>query len=120
MKFKLDENVPLILKKVIENIGTHHVDSVFHEKLTGLDDKSLNLKCLTNKLVLITLDNDFNNISDDFYGIIILRPKTQGKNAVRILFEQFAENYKLEDGIGKIIVIEPNQIKIRNKFQTSL
>lgn len=54
MKFKLDENIPWILKKVIENVGDHEVDSVFHENITGIDDKSLNIKCFKEKRVLIT------------------------------------------------------------------
>ena len=45
MKFKLDENVPWILKNLIESIGQYEVDSVFHENIAGIDDKSLNTKC---------------------------------------------------------------------------
>ena len=45
MKFKLDENMPWILKNLIENIGKHEVDSVFHENIAGIDDKSLIWKC---------------------------------------------------------------------------
>ena len=39
MKFKLDENTPWILKKAIEEKGNHQVDSVFHENITGIDDR---------------------------------------------------------------------------------
>ncbi len=49
MKFKLDENVPWILKKLIESIGQHEVDSVFHENIAGIDDKSLNKKNVLKK-----------------------------------------------------------------------
>ncbi len=113
VKFKLDENVPFILKRVIEPLGNHIVDSVFHENITGISDKNLNLKCHSEKRVLITLDTDFMNISDPFYGIIVLRPKTQGKSAVRNLFEIFLKHYPIEKSIGKILIIEPNQIRIR-------
>ena len=113
MKFKLDENTPWILKKVIENSGEHRVDSVFHENLTGIDDKSLNARCLKEEQVLITLDTDFINMKGPYYGIIILRPETQGKNAVKSLFEKFIENYDLVKAIGKIIIVESNQIRIR-------
>ncbi|TFG24106.1 MAG: hypothetical protein EU529_05270 [Promethearchaeota archaeon] len=113
MRFKLDENTPFILKNIIEKKGNYKVDSVFHEKLTGIDDKSLNHKCFDNKQILITLDTDFINITDPFYGIIVLRPKTQGKKAVKTLFEDFMIGYNLKDVIGKIIIVEPNQIRIR-------
>ncbi|MCK4479012.1 MAG: hypothetical protein KAV01_00650 [Candidatus Lokiarchaeota archaeon] len=49
MKFKLDENVPWVLKTVIENVGQHEVDSVFHENISIIDDKNLNLKCYEKK-----------------------------------------------------------------------
>lgn len=114
MKFKLDENTPFILKGHIENVGDHQVDSVFHEKLTGIDDTSLNRKCFNNKQILITLDTDFINIMDPFFGIVILKPKTQGKNAVKSLFKKFLKSYPLKNVVGKIIIVEPNQVRIRS------
>ena len=116
MKFKLDENTPWILKRIIEDKGNHQVDSVFHENITGIDDKSLNIICFKDKRILITLDYDFANLKDNFYGIIILRPKGQGKNAVKTIFEQFMNNFKLVDVIGKILIVEPKQIRIRTSF----
>jgi len=116
VKFKLDENVPFILKRVIEALGNHMVDSVFHENITGISDKNLNSKCHLEKRILITLDTDFMNISDPLYGIIVLRPSTQGKNAVSNLFEIFLKSYPLEKSIGKILILEPNQIRIRGFF----
>jgi predicted nuclease of predicted toxin-antitoxin system len=113
VKFKLDENIPFILKRVIEALGNHVVDSVFHENITGICDQNLNSKCYLEKQVLFTLDTDFINISDPFYGIIVLRPKTQGKNAVKSLFEIFLKNYPIEKSLGKILIIEPSQIRIR-------
>ena len=61
MKFKLDENIPFSLKKLIEIKGDHQVDSVFHEKKTGVDDHSLLKHCQKEQRILITLDTDFNN-----------------------------------------------------------
>ncbi|MHA1150735.1 MAG: DUF5615 family PIN-like protein [Promethearchaeota archaeon] len=115
MKFKIDENLPFILKKLIENVGDHIVDSVFHENLTGIDDKSLILHCLKEERILITLDTDFMKITEVNYGIIILRSKTQGKNAVRSLFQNFLDNFDIENAQGKIIIVELNQIRVRTK-----
>ena len=61
MKFKLDENTPFILKSIIESLGNHQVDSVFHEEKVGIDDHSLLALCLAEERILITLDTDFNN-----------------------------------------------------------
>lgn len=115
MKFKLDENIPWILKNVIESIGQHEVDSVFHENIAGIDDKSLIRKCFKEKRILITLNSDIIDPTDNFYGIIILRSNKQGKNAVKELFERFLKSYSLEKLVGKIIIIEFNQIRIRSE-----
>jgi len=53
------------------------------------------------------------NIQEPYYGIIIFRPKTQGKNAVKKLFNQFLESFHFEEVKGKKIIIEPNFIRIR-------
>lgn len=117
MKFKLDENVPFSLKKLIESRGDHQVDSVFHEKKTGIDDHSLLEFCLQEKRILVTLDIDFNNPvmhpQDSLYGIIILRPSTQGKKAVYSLFNHFLSSYELEKTIKKVLLVEVESISIR-------
>ncbi len=118
MKFKLDENVPWILKQVIELKGKHQVDSVFHEKLTGTDDRELIKRCKTEDRIFITQDNDFLNIDlfpdSSHCGIIMLKSKTQGKKAVKALFERFLEQFSIENAKNKVIVIEPSQINIRD------
>ncbi|MHA1112788.1 MAG: DUF5615 family PIN-like protein [Promethearchaeota archaeon] len=116
MKFKLDENLPWILKKTIESKGNHQVDSVYHENLCGIEDNQLVKHCLKEKRILITLDQDFENeILHDkksTYGIIILKQFKQGKKAVNELFMRFLSSFKIEDAIGKKIIVEPTNIKI--------
>jgi predicted nuclease of predicted toxin-antitoxin system len=120
MKFKLDENIPFSLKKHIESKGDHQVDSVFHEKKTGIDDHSLLESCLQEQRILITLDTDFNNPvmhpRDSLYGIIILRPHTQGKKAVNSLFTHFLNSYELDKTIKKVLLVEVESISIRWDF----
>ncbi len=98
---------------MIEDLGNHQVDSVFHENLVGIDDKKLNQICLSTQRILITLDTDFIHIIEPFFGIIVLRSRTQGKKAVKKIFELFLENFPVEEVAGKIIIIEPDQIRIR-------
>ncbi|MFX1297584.1 MAG: DUF5615 family PIN-like protein [Promethearchaeota archaeon] len=117
MFFKLDENTPCVLKKVIENLGDYQVDSVFHQNLAGISDKDLIAHCFKEKRILITLDHDFMNPilypNDKHKGIIILCPLTQGKNAVRELFQKFIKKYSLDETSGKVIIVYPTEIKIR-------
>ncbi|MHA1187248.1 MAG: DUF5615 family PIN-like protein [Candidatus Heimdallarchaeota archaeon] len=117
MKFKLDENTPFSLKKIIESLGNHQVDSVFHECKTGIDDHSLLTLCLAEERILITLDTDFNNPilhpQDSLFGVIILRPVSQGKQAIVDLFTNFLASYELGKVVGKVLFIEFDNLTIR-------
>ncbi|MBD3198082.1 MAG: hypothetical protein GF317_23730 [Candidatus Lokiarchaeota archaeon] len=114
MKFKIDENLPFILKKLIEKEGNFEVDSVYYEGLAGITDIRLLEVCFKEKRILITLDTDFITTDQSHYGIIILRSRKQGKNAIRALFTDFLNNFTLEESKKKITIIEPTQIRIRN------
>jgi predicted nuclease of predicted toxin-antitoxin system len=118
VKFKLDENVPWILKKLIESVGNHQVDSVFHENLMGIDDIKLVSLCKKEERILITQDSDFTNIHifpDDCHcGIILIKNKTQGKKAIQKLFSDFLKSFNLDTVKNNLIIIESNQYKIRN------
>lgn len=86
MKFKLDENAPYSLKRIIETFGPHQVDSVFHEGLTGTADYNLLKHCVQEQRILITLDKDFvhlaiSSVPQDI-AVIVLRPVQQEKQAV--------------------------------------
>ncbi len=117
MKFKLDENVPFSIKKVIESKGNHLIDSVHHEDLDGTRDPRLLQICLKESRIRITLDHDFFGLTQSpkhpFYGIILIKSKTQGKKAVSALFDKFFAAFDIEKTKGKFITIEPAGIKIR-------
>jgi len=117
MKFKLDENLPFSLKKVIEFSDPHHVDSVLHEGLVGTDDRDLIKHYFNEHRILITLDNDFIHShipkNQKIYGVILLKSFTQGKKAIHSLFRSFMNNYDLNDAENKILIVQLDQIKIR-------
>ncbi len=93
-------------------MGDHQVDSTYHERKPGIEDGDLLTLCLNEKRILITLDTDFNNAflhpQGTFYGIILLRPKTQGKKAFLKLTK-----FPLDQVINKVIIVEPHQILVR-------
>ena len=53
MKFKIDENLPYLIKNLIEKVGDHQVDSVFHEGLKGISDNKLLETCFKERRVFI-------------------------------------------------------------------
>lgn len=105
MKFKIDENLPFLIKDLIEKEGDYKAESVYHEGLGGITDRNLLQICLDEKRVLITLDTDFININQKNYGIIILRSPKQGKNAIRSLFSDFLNNFPLKKTKNKIVIV---------------
>ena len=80
MKFKLDENVPLHLKLLIQKYG-YEVCDVYQQKLSGESDTTILTHCKQEKYVLITPDKDFENSyaypPDIHCGIIVLRLTSQ-------------------------------------------
>lgn len=117
MKFKIDENSPFSVKRILETMGDHQVDSVYHEKITGIKDGPLLTLCLKEKRILITLDTDFSNAllhpRGTFYGIILLKSETQGKKVFISLFQDFLNQYPLEKVIDKAEIVEPHKILVR-------
>ena len=109
--------MPWVLKQLILSCGNHHVDTVFHQHHVGISDSELLTLCANEDRVIITLDTDFLSMPFlpglKFPGIIWLRSSTQGKHAVKDLFGQFLQNYRFDNIRGKIVVVEPHQVRIR-------
>ena len=72
-------------------MGDNQVDNVYHEGIMGIEDKDLLQICTREERIFVTLDNDFSNDilhpRGTFYGIILLKPETQGKKAFLDLFD---------------------------------
>ncbi|MFQ6126861.1 MAG: DUF5615 family PIN-like protein [Candidatus Heimdallarchaeota archaeon] len=117
MRFKIDENAPFSVKHLLESRGSHQADSVYHQGKVGITDQDLLDLCLKEKRILITLDTNFNNAflhpRGTFYGIILVRPHTQGKTAFLTLFREFLNQFQLEQVVSKVVIVEPRQIVIR-------
>lgn len=60
MRFKLDECVDARLTRLFEAEG-HDAETVFSEKVAGIDDKGIYDLCRREKRTLITQDMDFSN-----------------------------------------------------------
>ncbi|MFH1241209.1 MAG: DUF5615 family PIN-like protein [Pseudomonadota bacterium] len=82
MKFKVDENLPVEVVKLLED-NRHNAVTVLEQNLGGEPDSRIAEVCQKEKRALITLDTDFSDIRtyspDEFYGLIVLRLKKQDK-----------------------------------------
>ena len=117
MHFKLDENIPLQLGRMLKSKG-YSVSSVFSEKICGIKDKELLKICKENDYILITLDKDFANIQayppSKHKGIILIRLKSQGSHSIINCFERFMAQVPLLRAKNTLIIIEEENIRIRS------
>lgn len=118
MKIKIDENLPVDVMELFRSAG-HDVESVYSENIQGCPDQVLMMKCREESRALVTLDNDFSDIitypPDTTEGIIVLRVKEQGKDAVlkvvRNLLPRLAGNFFP----GQLWIVEEKRIRVRGK-----
>ena len=61
MKFKIDENLPVEIVKLLEDNG-HNAVTVLEQNLGGKPDSHIGEVCQKEKRALITLDTDFSDI----------------------------------------------------------
>lgn len=116
MKIKLDENLPLSLKDMLEKLK-HSVKTVPDQNMKGeTDDKILEV-CREEDRFLITQDLDFSNVK--FFkpgthpGILLVRLQHPGRQA---LLKRVENLFKKEfDGTWKgcFIVTTDHKVRIR-------
>lgn len=110
--FKLDENVPLDVGKILETEG-FTVSSVFSEKISGIKDKDLMRLCIRKEFVLITLDKDFTRVTQPHEGIIVFRLRSQGAEALTAGLKCLMAKFDLWKSKRLLIIVEEERIRIR-------
>ena len=60
-KFKIDENLPIIIAEILKNEG-YDVATIFSENLSGANASEISEVCKKEDRILITLDLDFSDI----------------------------------------------------------
>jgi predicted nuclease of predicted toxin-antitoxin system len=116
MRFKIDENLPSDLAKLLKHSG-HNVFTVNEQKMQGSKDDDLIKVCKNEKRALITLDTDFSDIRryppKEYYGIIVLRCANQSKANTLHLIGKILPKLKIEKVIGELWIVEDDKIRIR-------
>jgi predicted nuclease of predicted toxin-antitoxin system len=81
MKIKLDQNLSIHLREILEQLQ-HDVDTVFKEGLLGADDVDVLMAAGSQDRILFTLDKDFLNLKtyppNSHAGVIVFRPPARG------------------------------------------
>lgn len=117
MKVKLDENLPLRLVPLLENMG-HDVDTVADEGLSGMPDEDVWLAAQRENRFLITQDLDFSDTRHfkpgTHSGILLVRLREPGANALLHQIARAMEDIPEELLQGSFIVLTERKLRIKH------
>ena len=116
MRIKFDENTDPRWRVPLEKSG-HVVTTVVEEKLQGEADSTIAAVCRSLGLCLLTLDIDFAQTTayppDKYHGIIVLRHPEPTLKRMFTLIQQVAAFLERESPDGRLWIVEPGRIRIR-------
>jgi predicted nuclease of predicted toxin-antitoxin system len=117
VKFKLDENLPDLVRVSLIELGLD-VQTVVQEQLSGARDDEVLRACIIEDRILVTLDLDFSDIRSyphgSYPGIWVLRPPTQTFEAIEALVKAGVRLAKLERVLGQLWIIDERRVRIRD------
>ena len=117
MKFKLDENLPELVRDALTELG-HDAHTVAAEGLAGAHDGAVLDACVAEDRVLITLDLDFSDIRayppGSYPGLWVLRPPKQTFKAIEALVRAGLQLSTVERVAGQLWVIDEKRVRIRD------
>ena len=115
MKFKVDENLPIEVVRLLENNG-HDAQTVLGQNLGGEPDSRIAQVCQKEKHALIKLDTDFSDIRtyspDEFFGLMVLRLKRQDKSHVLSVVSRLINLLLKEPLERRLWIVEEGRVRI--------
>ena len=119
MKFKIDENLPVVAAAILRDAG-HEAQTVHDERLVGGPDHNLAELCRDEGRALVTLDLDFSDIRTyppgDYAGIVVLRPPRQERRAILALLTLLLRLLPDEELAGHLWIVERTGVRIRTSI----
>ncbi len=116
MKFKMDENLPTELVDDLRVAG-HEAETVSDEGLTGAPDPVILENVLNEGRTLLTMDKGIADVRayapGCYAGIVLFRPSTSGRGAVRAFVCRHLPTILQTDLAGHLMVITDRSIRIR-------
>ena len=116
MKIKLDENLSRHLKPALNKAG-HDPSTAAEENLLGKPDTDVATAAKAENRMIFTLDVAFADlrrfVPGSHPGIVLFRPGSLGPITVNRFVLDFVRDQNLESFAGKVVVVEPNRIRIR-------
>ena len=116
MNVKLDENLPESLIEIFAQYG-HQAITVSQEGLAGAADEPLFEVAKEEGRLFVTLDLDFSDIRafppNTHPGIIVIRPRSKGRNTLRRVVQSLLQQVVLETLSGALIIVDEAHIRTR-------
>jgi predicted nuclease of predicted toxin-antitoxin system len=115
MKIKLDENLPVRLALLLNNLG-HDVHTTHEERLTGHSDKDIWEAAQKELRFLITQDMDFSDSRQftpgSHYGILLVRLRSPNRaNLIDRVQEVFRQE-NVTEWTGCFVVATERKIRV--------
>lgn len=115
MKFKLDENIPIDLVRVLSGLG-HDVDTVPQEALTGRPDSVVWASTQEAERLLITQDLDFSDVRryapGTHNGILLVRLAHPSRRGLLDRVGMLFLNEPIEEWRGSCVVVTDRKIRV--------
>jgi predicted nuclease of predicted toxin-antitoxin system len=116
MKFKIDENLPIEVSRLLGQAG-HDAVTVVAQELSGSPDADIASVCQSESRALITLDTDFADIRlyppAEYPGLIVLRLRSQAKPHVLEIVNHLTRLFQREVVAGRLWIVEEERVRIR-------
>ena len=116
MKVKIDENLSLKHKKLLQDRG-YDVATVYDQKLQGCPDSKLWKQVREEKRFFITLDTGFADIrhlsGKPNPGILLIRSSRKGSKNISEILKRVIEEVPLESMKNCIVVADEKKTRIR-------
>lgn len=116
MRIKIDENLPIEAAVLLRQAG-HDALTIRDQQMVGHPDPQVAAICQLEQRVLLTLDLDFADIRAyppaDYFGIIVLRPRSQAKTVVLELIDQMIPLLDSEPIVGNLWIVQDSGLRIR-------
>lgn len=108
MRFKLDENVPVQLKRLFTESG-HDAEAVVDEGMRGAPDGEVAAACLAEERVLLTQDLDFSDIRTyppaSYFGIVVFRLSSGARDALLDVGAVLIERLEASSPRGQLWIV---------------
>ena len=113
---KLDENLGHTHIRLLRSSG-YSADRVYDEGLSGENDDIVWQRTCDEGRFFITLDLDFSDIRrfppGTHPGILLLRPRSRGRQAVLTVLSRVVREYPLDTLKGCLVVADETRTRIR-------